>query len=145
MKAAVLTQFKHIEWKDVPEPSFGDSDVLIKVSYASICGSDQHVFNGEFGPRVTLPTIQGHEFVGTIADTFRKYPDIGILLPAMGYGDQQVKDLEATINATPCDSVIIGTPIDLRRVCNIQKPSTRVMYDLKEIGEPTLVEVLKDI
>jgi len=67
MKAAVLTQFKHIEWKVVPEPSFGDSEVLIKVSYASICGSDQHVFNGEFGPRVTLPTIQGHEFVGTIA------------------------------------------------------------------------------
>ncbi len=83
--------------------------------------------------------------VGTIAKTFEKYPDIGILLPAMGYGEQQVKDLEATINATPCDSVIIGTPIDLRRVCNIQKPSTRVMYDLKEIGEPTLVDVLSKI
>lgn len=83
--------------------------------------------------------------VGTIAETFKKYPNIGILLPAMGYGEQQVKDLEATINATPCDSVIIGTPIDLRRVCNIQKPSTRVMYDLKEIGEPTLVDVLSNI
>jgi predicted GTPase len=83
--------------------------------------------------------------VGTIAETFQKYPDIGILLPAMGYGDQQVKDLEATINATPCDSVIIGTPIDLRRVCNIQKPSTRVMYDLKEIGDPTLVDVLSNL
>ena len=83
--------------------------------------------------------------VGTIAETFQKYPDIGILLPAMGYGDQQVKDLEATINATPCDSVIIGTPIDLRRVCKIEKPSTRVMYDLKEIGEPSLVEVLSKI
>lgn len=83
--------------------------------------------------------------VGKIAETFQKYPDIGILLPAMGYGEQQVKDLEATINATPCDSVIIGTPIDLRRVCNIQKPSTRVMYDLKEIGEPTLVDVLSEI
>ncbi len=83
--------------------------------------------------------------VGKIAETFQKYPNIGILLPAMGYGEQQVKDLEATINATPCDSVIIGTPIDLRRVCNIQKPSTRVMYDLKEIGEPTLVDVLSEI
>ncbi len=83
--------------------------------------------------------------VGKIAETFQKYPDIGILLPAMGYGEQQVKDLEATINATPCDSVIIGTPIDLRRICNIQKPSTRVMYDLKEIGEPTLVDVLSEI
>lgn len=83
--------------------------------------------------------------VGTIAETFQKYPNIGILLPAMGYGDQQVKDLEATINATPCDSVIIGTPIDLRRVCNIQHPSTRVMYNLKEIGEVTLVDVLNKI
>lgn len=71
MKAAVLTEFKHIEWKDVPEPEFGDTEVLIKVSYASICGSDQHVYNGEFGPRVTLPVIQGHEFVGTIADMGR--------------------------------------------------------------------------
>jgi len=68
MKAAVLTEFKQIEWKDVPEPKIDDSQVLIKVSYASICGSDQHVYNGEFGPRVTLPVIQGHEFVGTIAE-----------------------------------------------------------------------------
>ncbi len=72
MKAAVLTEFKHIEWKDVPEPEFGDTEVLIKVSYASICGSDQHVYNGEFGPRVTLPVIQGHEFVGTVADMGRE-------------------------------------------------------------------------
>lgn len=66
MKAAVLTKFKHIEWMDVPKPTCGDDEVLVKVSFASICGSDQHVFNGEFGPRVTLPTIQGHEFVGTV-------------------------------------------------------------------------------
>jgi len=83
--------------------------------------------------------------VGTIADTFKKYPNIGTLLPAMGYGDQQVKDLEATINATDCDSVVIGTPIDLRRVCSIEKPSTRVMYELQEIGEPNLEDVLSKI
>jgi predicted GTPase len=83
--------------------------------------------------------------VGTLADTFKKYPDIGTLLPAMGYGDQQVKDLEATINATACDAVVIGTPIDLRRVCSIEKPSTRVMYDLEEIGEPSLADVLNKI
>jgi len=83
--------------------------------------------------------------VGRIADTFKKYPNIGVLLPAMGYGDQQVKDLEATINATPCDSVVIGTPIDLRRVCSIEKPSTRVMYDLKEIGDTNLEDVLNKI
>jgi len=83
--------------------------------------------------------------VGRIADTFKKYPNIGTLLPAMGYGGQQVKDLEATINGTPCDAVVIGTPIDLRRVCSIEKPSTRVMYDLKEIGDTSLVDVLSKI
>jgi len=83
--------------------------------------------------------------VGKLAETFEKYPNIGILLPAMGYGDQQVKDLEATINATPCDSVVIGTPIDLRRICSIEKPSTRVMYDLKEIGDTNLEDVLSKI
>ncbi len=83
--------------------------------------------------------------VGKIGETFKKYPNIGILLPAMGYGDQQVKDLEATINATPCDAVVIGTPIDLRRICNIEKPSTRVMYDLEEIGDTCLEDVLSKI
>lgn len=83
--------------------------------------------------------------VGTIADTFKKYPHIGTLLPAMGYSGQQVRDLEDTINATPCDAVVIGTPIDLRRVCNIKRPSTRVTYDLKEVGDITLVDVLKDL
>jgi predicted GTPase len=82
---------------------------------------------------------------GTIAGTFEKYPHIGVLLPAMGYSGQQVQDLEDTINATPCDAVVIGTPIDLRRVVNIKKPSTRVMYDLKEVGDVTLEDVLKDI
>jgi predicted GTPase len=81
---------------------------------------------------------------GTLVDTFRKYPEIGTLLPAMGYGGKQVKDLEATIAATPCDSVIIGTPIDLRRIIKIKQPSTRVEYSLQEIGTPTLNDVLVD-
>lgn len=81
--------------------------------------------------------------VGTITETFEKYPDIGELLPAMGYGDQQVKDLEKTIAKTKCDVVIIGTPIDLRRIIDIKQPSVRVTYDLQEIGKPTLVDVLK--
>jgi predicted GTPase len=80
--------------------------------------------------------------VGTITETFEKYPDIGSLLPAMGYGDAQVKDLEETINKTDCDLVIIATPIDLRRLINIDKPSVRVSYDLQEIGRPTLEDVL---
>jgi predicted GTPase len=81
--------------------------------------------------------------VGTITDTFEKYPNIGELLPAMGYGDQQVKDLEETIANTECDVVIIGTPIDLRRIINVEQPSVRVTYDLQEIGHPNLVDVLK--
>ena len=79
---------------------------------------------------------------GTIAETFETYPDIGKLLPAMVYGEQQIKDLESTINAADCDAVLIGTPIDLRRVLHIKKPSVRVTYDLKEIGKPTVAEVL---
>ena len=79
---------------------------------------------------------------GTIAETFETYPDIGKLLPAMVYGEQQIKDLESTINAADCDAVLIGTPIDLRKVLHIEKPSVRVTYDLKEIGKPTVAEVL---
>jgi predicted GTPase len=81
--------------------------------------------------------------VGTITETFEKYPDIGELLPAMGYGEKQMKDLEKTIAKTKCEVVIIGTPIDLRRIIDIKQPSVRVKYDLQEIGRPTLVDVLK--
>ena len=82
--------------------------------------------------------------VGTIKDTFEKYPEIGILLPAMGYGDKQIKDLETTINNTECDTVLIATPIDLRRIVKINKPAVQVKYELQEIGYPTLKDVLKD-
>jgi len=82
--------------------------------------------------------------VKSITETFKKYPNIGQLLPAMGYGAAQVKDLETTINKTKCDSVIIGTPIDLGRILKINKPSTRVMYELQEIGANTVASVLKD-
>jgi len=80
--------------------------------------------------------------VGTITDTFKKYPDVGTLLPAMGYGDRQVKDLETTINKVPCDTVIIGTPIDLNRLIKISRPTVRVRYELQEIGKPDLMDVL---
>jgi predicted GTPase len=83
--------------------------------------------------------------VGTITETFEKYPDIGTLLPAMGYGERQMKDLEATIKNTECDVVIIATPIDLRRTIAIQQPSVRVTYELQEIGRPNLRDVLKPI
>jgi predicted GTPase len=82
--------------------------------------------------------------VGKLIETFRLYPGIGTLLPAMGYGVQQLKDLETTINNTDCDSVIIATPINLNRIIKIQKPSTRVYYDLQEIGQPDLTQVVDD-
>ena len=81
--------------------------------------------------------------VGSIAATFQKYPNTGTLLPAMGYGDKQVHELEETINKTPCDLVLIATPIDLRKVVNIKHPSQRVRYELQEIGQPTLKDVLE--
>ena len=80
--------------------------------------------------------------VGKLSETFEIYPEIGTLLPAMGYGAEQLKDLETTINRSDCDSVIIGTPIDLNRLIDIQKPSTRIYYDLQEIGKPDLSDVL---
>ncbi|MBT8262948.1 MAG: cyclic 2,3-diphosphoglycerate synthase [Bacteroidia bacterium] len=80
--------------------------------------------------------------VGQLKDTFDKYPGIGTLLPAMGYGDEQLKDLETTINNCECDAVIIGTPIDLNRIINIKKPSVRVYYDLQSIGTPRLEDVI---
>ena len=80
--------------------------------------------------------------VGSILATYEKYPATGSVLPAMGYGDEQIADLGQTISNTPCDLVIIATPIDLRRVVKIDKPSQRVRYELQEIGQPTLVDVL---
>ena len=83
--------------------------------------------------------------VGSIAETFRKYPNTGALLPAMGYGDEQVKELEETIGRVPCDLVIIGTPIDLNRLMAIRQPTVRVRYELQEIGKPDLPEVLERV
>ena len=80
--------------------------------------------------------------VRSIAATYVKYPKTGPILPAMGYGDAQTKDLEETINKSDVDLVIIGTPIDLSRVMNITKPTQRVRYELQEIGQPTLQDVL---
>ena len=81
---------------------------------------------------------------GEIRKTYESYPNIGILLPAMGYSDRQIRDLETTINKVPCDVVIIGTPIDLNRIIKIKKPALRVTYELEEIGEPSLRTVLRE-
>jgi len=82
--------------------------------------------------------------VGSIAATYKKYPKTGTILPAMGYGEAQTRDLEATIARSDVDMVIIGTPIDLTRVLKINKPYQRVRYELQEIGQPTLEDILKE-
>jgi len=82
--------------------------------------------------------------VGTIKKTFKKFPHLKKVLPAMGYGDKQIAELQETINAIDCDLVLSGTPIDLRRVLKVDKPVVRVRYELDEIGHPNLEDVLKD-
>jgi predicted GTPase len=82
--------------------------------------------------------------VGTIAQTFEDYPDVGTLLPAMGYGRKQMEDLRETIARSDADLVLIGTPIDLRRLIELDKPALRVTYMLQELGEPTLADVLAE-
>ena len=83
--------------------------------------------------------------VGSIRDTFAAYPRIGPLLPAMGYGDEQIRDLEATIEATPAEVVLVATPVDLRRIVRIRKPALRVRYELEEVGHPDLVDALREL
>jgi predicted GTPase len=82
--------------------------------------------------------------VRSIIETYKKYPKIGTLLPAMGYDEEQVRDLEETIRRTPCEAVVVATPIDLARIVKIDKPYTRVRYELQEIGRPTLGDALDE-
>jgi predicted GTPase len=117
--------------EDGPTLTHGEMTYGAGVVAASKCGASELVDPREFA-------------VGTIAYTFEKYPGIGTLLPAMGYGDKQVKDLEETIRNTECDAVVIATPIDLTRIIKIEKPYARVGYELQEIGHPTIADVLKD-
>jgi predicted GTPase len=80
--------------------------------------------------------------VDSITETYNKYPKIGRLLPAMGYGEKQIKDLQETVNRTECDGIVIGTPIDLTRLLSFNVPVTRARYELQEIGRPTLDTLL---
>jgi predicted GTPase len=82
--------------------------------------------------------------IGSIGEAFRRYPKTGAVLPALGYGAKQIAELETTINAAPADLVLIATPIDLRRIVKIKHPTVRVRYDLKEVGQPTLADILKE-
>ncbi len=117
--------------EDGPTLTHGEMKIGAGTVAAMKCGAGELVDPREFA-------------VGKLAETFKIYPNIGTLLPAMGYGDQQIKDLETTINTTPCDVVVIGTPIDLSRIVNIKKPTVKVGYDLQEIGQPDLAQAVND-
>ena len=80
---------------------------------------------------------------GSIKEIYHHYPHLGAILPAMGYGDEQIHELEQTINDSPCELVVVGTPIDIRRIATIHKPTVRVRYELQEKGHPDLNEILK--
>lgn len=82
--------------------------------------------------------------VGSIKDAYTRYPHLGKLIPALGYYEDQLKDLEMTIKATPADLVLVGSPIDLRRVIKFDKPALRVRYELEEIGNPTIEQIIDD-
>jgi len=82
--------------------------------------------------------------VGSIKETYKKYAHLGAILPALGYGEKQVAELKKTIELTPCDVVVIGTPIDLRRVMTINKPTVRVNYELKVLGPVSLEQILEE-
>lgn len=139
---------------DGASPITVDKPQLIKGKRCLIVEDGPTLTHGEM--KIGAGTIAARKFgaseevearpylVGKLKETYQIYPNIGRILPAMGYGAQQLKDLEATINKTDCDTVIIGTPIDLNRIINIKKPSTRVYYDLAEIGQPDLKGVLED-
>ena len=81
--------------------------------------------------------------VGSIRETYAAYPGTGPVLPAMGYGEEQVRELAETIRATPADVVVIGTPVDLAKLVRLDKPSVRVRYELEELGTPNLASVLE--
>ena len=155
-----VEQLKQVIVRINPQASIVDAESPITVEDSGII-SGKKVLVVEDGPTLThgemkygagvvaankygaSKLIDPREYtVGKISETFDHYPKIGTLLPAMGYGDEQIKDLETTINNTDCQGVIIGTPIDLRRIIDIKHPSTRVTYDLEEIGHPTLNDIL---
>jgi len=117
--------------EDGPTLTHGEMKIGAGTVAAKKCGAGELVDPREYA-------------VGKLAETFKIYPNIGTLLPAMGYGDQQIKDLEATIDKTPCDVVVIATPIDLKRIVKINKPSVKVGYDLQEIGTPDLGQAVND-
>ncbi len=139
---------------DAVSPTFVDKPELIKDKRVLVVEEGPTVTHGEIEYSYGSVTAQKYGAaelvdprpyaVGKLAETFKIYPNIGTLLPSMGYSDQQVKDLEATIAKVPCDAVVIATPIDLQRIIKINQPTVKVDYELQEIGHPDLEEILDD-
>ena len=139
---------------DAASPIFVDQFDLIKGKRVMVVEDGPTLTHGEmtFGAGVVAAEKYGASelvdprpfTVGSITETFEKYPEIGTLLPAMGYGNGQMTDHEKTINKSDADLIIIGTPIDLNRLIKINKPNTRVYYDLQEIGSPNLGELIDE-
>ncbi len=139
---------------DAASPIFVDNPNLIKGKRVLVVEDGPTLTHGEM--RYGAGYIAAKKFgaaeiidprpfaVGSIVDTYKKYQHLDVILPAMGYGEKQMKELEETINSSDADLVIIGTPIDLRRVINLNKPAVRVRYELQEIGKPDLEEIIKE-
>ncbi len=139
---------------EAASPIFVDKPELVKGKRVLVIEDGPTLTHGEmkYGAGVVAARRYGAKelvdprpyLVGSMKDTFDKYPDIGTLLPAMGYFDQQLKDMEETIRKTECDVVVSATPIDITRLIKIDKPMVRVKYELEEIGYPKLEDILKE-
>jgi predicted GTPase len=139
---------------DAASPISVDRPELIKGHRALVIEDGPSLTHGEmlYGAGVIAARKHGAReivdprpwLVGSLQDTFNQYPNIGPLLPAMGYSNEQIRDMERTINATECDVVVVATPIDLRRLVKIKHPAVRVGYELQEIGTPTLQDAITD-
>jgi len=139
---------------DAASPISVDRPELIKGHRALVIEDGPTLTHGEmkYGAGVIAARRHGASeivdprpwLVGSLRDTFNQYPNIGALLPAMGYSNEQIRDMERTVNATECDVVIVATPIDLRRLIKIKHPAVRVGYELQEIGTPTLHDAITD-
>jgi len=139
---------------EASSPIFIDKPELVKGKRVLVIEDGPTLTHGEmkYGAGVVAARRYGAKelvdprpyLVGSMKETFEHYPDIGTLLPAMGYFEQQLEDLEATINNTDCDIVVSATPIDITRLIKVNKPIARVRYELEEIGYPKLIDILKE-
>ncbi|WP_455363242.1 cyclic 2,3-diphosphoglycerate synthase [[Eubacterium] cellulosolvens] len=132
-----------------------DDSSLIKGKSVLVVEDGPTVTHGQM--RESVGAIAAHQYgarelvnprpfsVGSIKRTYEKYPHIGFVLPAMGYGAKQIRELEQTIERTPCDSVVLGTPVDIRRIVKVTKPAARVRYEMREVTKPGLEELLRKL